>query len=183
MSDFQTAVDKRGQHRFIDLTGTLFGRLIAVERAPNKRKKTAYICLCECNNSCTVTADSLRNGKTRSCGCLHKDAAATRGRLNRLTDTERIESRRRKLAGEYRRHLRLEFNTTPEEVERKRVAQNNKCAICQTPFTSTPHQDHNHTTGELRGLLCGLCNPAIGMLKEDTNILRAAIAYLESYVQ
>lgn len=39
--------------------------------------------------------------------------------------------------------------------------------------------DHDHKTGKIRGLLCGFCNKAIGLLKENINILRNAIHYLE----
>lgn len=38
--------------------------------------------------------------------------------------------------------------------------------------------DHNHTTGEIRGLLCSACNRGIGMLKENVAVLRKAIEYL-----
>ncbi len=39
--------------------------------------------------------------------------------------------------------------------------------------------DHDHTTGEVRGLLCHNCNRAIGLLREDPERLRRAIEYLE----
>jgi len=45
----------------------------------------------------------------------------------------------------------------------------------------TLHLDHNHITGEIRGLLCFNCNTAIGKLKTDigTQLLRKAIKYIE----
>lgn len=39
--------------------------------------------------------------------------------------------------------------------------------------------DHNHQTGEIRGLLCSPCNRAIGQLQDNPNILRKAANYLE----
>lgn len=39
--------------------------------------------------------------------------------------------------------------------------------------------DHCHKTGKVRGLLCDACNTSIGQLEEDTERLRALIAYLE----
>ena len=39
--------------------------------------------------------------------------------------------------------------------------------------------DHNHETNEVRGLLCGSCNAAIGLLKDSPLILESAVAYLE----
>lgn len=38
--------------------------------------------------------------------------------------------------------------------------------------------DHCHKTGKVRGLLCSNCNTAIGLLKEDINVLKNAINYL-----
>lgn len=59
--------------------------------------------------------------------------------------------------------------------------QNNACAICEKCFetNSRPCVDHNHATGKIRGLLCQNCNAAIGMLKEDTEIAKRLITYLE----
>ena len=41
--------------------------------------------------------------------------------------------------------------------------------------------DHNHTTGQVRGLLCHSCNVALGAVKEQEDILMACISYLKSY--
>jgi hypothetical protein len=58
--------------------------------------------------------------------------------------------------------------------------QRNVCAICQKPFGSgsPPCVDHDHTTGQVRGLLCRKCNTAIGSLQESsTNAERAALYF------
>jgi hypothetical protein len=62
----------------------------------------------------------------------------------------------------------------------KLIEQEHKCAICRR----TPKRlvvDHDHDDGQNRGLLCSSCNSGIGMLKDDIALLRAAVAYLESY--
>ena len=54
----------------IDLTGQTFGRLKVLRRdetAPGNRIK--WICQCKCGNTVSVLSSSLRNGKTKSCGC------------------------------------------------------------------------------------------------------------------
>lgn len=38
--------------------------------------------------------------------------------------------------------------------------------------------DHDHATGEVRGLLCNRCNQAIGLLQDDPLIVRSALVYL-----
>lgn len=38
--------------------------------------------------------------------------------------------------------------------------------------------DHNHKTGEVRGMLCGPCNRAVGLLKDDPERMAALIHYL-----
>jgi len=40
------------------------------------------------------------------------------------------------------------------------------------------HFDHAHKTGKFRGLLCHNCNTAIGLLKENPQLLTKAITYL-----
>lgn len=76
------------------------------------------------------------------------------------------------------------FGITLEEYESKLKYQNYCCAICETPqkdFNLRFAIDHNHKTGEVRDLLCGQCNAAIGMAKEDENILQKMIKYLQKH--
>ena len=61
--------------RFNDLTGMKFGRLTVIDRdddyvSPKGYHSTAWKCQCECGNFTTVRAIYLKNGATRSCGCL-----------------------------------------------------------------------------------------------------------------
>ncbi len=58
--------------------------------------------------------------------------------------------------------------------------QNSKCAICKGPpcYRDYLSVDHCHVTGQVRGLLCGLCNTALGKFKDNVNNLKTAIKYL-----
>jgi hypothetical protein len=67
-----------------------------------------------------------------------------------------------------------------EEYKQKYNEVEGKCEICQESFSSLC-VDHNHETGELRGLLCTPCNLAIEHLKESPNIMNNAIQYIKKY--
>lgn len=51
------------------------------------------------------------------------------------------------------------------------------CGICGS--TEKLKLDHNHVTGRIRGPLCHFCNVGIGSLKENPDILRKALCYIE----
>jgi hypothetical protein len=62
--------------------------------------------------------------------------------------------------------------------------QNGCCQICgitEEEHGKRLHVDHNHTTGKVRGLLCNRCNTAIGKFKEDPEVIRKAIQYIERW--
>jgi hypothetical protein len=69
--------------RFEDLTGQKFGRLLVLERAephvsPDGTKRIRWKCVCSCEDQnvvCVGTA-RLKNGSTKSCGCLQKEIAS-----------------------------------------------------------------------------------------------------------
>lgn len=75
------------------------------------------------------------------------------------------------------------IDLTMEQYESMLVAQSNACAICVRPFeTRSPHVDHCHTGGHVRGLLCDDCNLGLGKFGDDPARLDAAAAYLRSYI-
>ena len=44
---------------------------------------------------------------------------------------------------------------------------------------NNPHIDHNHKTNKIRGILCGNCNMGLGHFKDNLDVLKNAIKYLE----
>ena len=74
----------------IDLTGQRFGRLVVLERAEDHvtksgKKVKQWNCLCDCGNEKIVRHGELRNGHTKSCGCLHKEMAGAINRTHGLS--------------------------------------------------------------------------------------------------
>ena len=84
---------------------------------------------------------------------------------------------------EWRQQYRLKnrFGLTTEEFSAMVLEQNNKCKICECEM-DVPQIDHNHTTGEVRSLLCRCCNTSLGLVKEDTKILYNMISYINAYL-
>jgi hypothetical protein len=75
------------------------------------------------------------------------------------------------------RDLRRRRGASREQYEAMYKAQRGRCAICGTPH-DVLHVDHDHSTGRVRGLLCGRCNLALGHFRDDPEALRAAARYL-----
>lgn len=78
--------------------------------------------------------------------------------------------------------LRKKYGITLDEYETLLAKQDGKCAICGTTESSWGSMavDHDHTNGEIRGLLCFDCNTVLGKMKDDPALLRRAAEYLES---
>lgn len=71
------------------------------------------------------------------------------------------------------------YKITKEEAI-KLYSQTN-CEICNIDFSTTKksgHIDHDHETGEIKGVLCVNCNSALGKFQESTELLQRAIKYL-----
>lgn len=74
------------------------------------------------------------------------------------------------------------YGLTTESFEAMLDQQGRRCKICLTDEPSTTKGwvvDHNHKTGEVRGILCHHCNVVLGMACDRPDLLRAAASYLE----
>jgi hypothetical protein len=73
--------------------------------------------------------------------------------------------------------LKLRYGLTEEAVAEIADRQARRCLIC---LHARPlHVDHDHSTGEIRGLLCFRCNGALGQFRDDSEVMRRAVDYLE----
>ena len=69
--------------KIIDLEGQRFGLLVARNRAGvNRHGQSRWLCLCDCGEETMVVIGNLRNGITRSCGCLKHYVCQTKFRTH-----------------------------------------------------------------------------------------------------
>lgn len=81
-----------------------------------------------------------------------------------------------------RYHLTNTYGITPEQYEAMLAEQGGVCAICRRKDKGRNLAvDHDHETGQVRGLLCQACNRAIGQLGEDPDRLDTAVSYLRRW--
>lgn len=86
-------------------------------------------------------------------------------------------------------HLKYKYGITPEQFLAAWEDQSGCCAICSETLPDLLVYenrrrgyaiDHNHDTGEFRGILCLHCNTLLGMAGDNPDILTRAIKYLET---
>ena len=80
---------------------------------------------------------------------------------------------------------------TSEQYASMLESQNGVCAACGCKETATTRRkdqkirrlavDHNHKTGEIRGLLCVGCNRALGQLADDPERIEALLKYIRKF--
>ena len=113
---------------------------------------------------------SSYDGFTGYCKSCH----ATKGR----------ESRIRNWGSSRHHHLVRKYGITAVEADALLEKQDGVCAICQkipdAISGASWHIDHDHSTGEVRGVLCHHCNTALGNFFDDLTIIGRAMNYLES---
>jgi Recombination endonuclease VII len=108
-----------------------------------------------------------------------------------------LEKKRRRFKERYaknhrRYHLQSAYGMLEEEYAALLLAQEGKCAICGAISISERVRgkngmnsfviDHDHVTGTVRGLLCNICNISLGGMLNDADLLRKALAYLDSNI-
>ena len=81
----------------------------------------------------------------------------------------------------HNRDLKRRYGITRRVYEAILKGQEYKCAICEKHVDECGPlvMEHDHETDVLRGACCGPCNAVLGFAKEDPEILRKAIKFLE----
>lgn len=153
------------------------------------KKKTPAVCACgnrkspyskRCIDCCQTVAAARINGLILIC----------RGCKREICEVEKSPTRHycimcypKILLNERTHRLKHVYGMTVNDYESMIQSQEWKCAICKrdiAKFAKDTHIDHCHTTHVIRGLLCNLCNYALGCLNDNVDIANNLIKYLTS---
>jgi hypothetical protein len=100
---------------------------------------------------------------------FHRHARTADGYVARCKPCRKAEGRRS--------HYLRTYGLTEDQLRAILADQMGVCAICLSPRPQ--HVDHDHRTGRVRGILCFACNAALGQMKDQPQVLRRAVDYLE----
>jgi hypothetical protein len=71
--------------RIKDISGNIYGRLRVLKYMyQNKRKDAVWLCVCECGIEKEISGRTLREGKSNSCGCLHRERVSESSKTHGL---------------------------------------------------------------------------------------------------
>jgi hypothetical protein len=107
-----------------------------------------------------------------------KDKIKTRGKLYRKLYATKLRDK----------SYQSKYGITLSEFELMCASQNHCCAICGGQMViggkhaNTACVDHCHATNKIRGILCSLCNKALGSLHDNINSARRLVSYLEDSI-
>lgn len=79
-------------------------------------------------------------------------------------------------------YYKKRFGITLEEYNYLYDRQNGCCLICMRSEAELGKRlvcDHDHSNGQVRGLLCSQCNKTLGSFKDDIERFKKAIRYLQ----
>jgi hypothetical protein len=84
-----------------------------------------------------------------------------------------------------RRDLWKHYKMRLEDWDALMAAQDGVCGVCGSAEHRGKgwHVDHDHGSGEIRGILCHFCNLALGHFGDDPERCKSAIAYLSQVIK
>lgn len=108
------------------------------------------------------------------------------------TNPERAKERNRKRNSQHKltirnSHLKKSYGISRDQFSGMMASQGCKCLICKIDIKEfsegTKHRacvDHDHDTGQVRGILCHACNRGLGQFADSLERLKAAVEYLQT---
>lgn len=120
-------------------------------------------------------------GPLRSCKLCHEvktladfvsNASCANGKAHRCVDCDNSDRQNK--------HLVAKYGITLAQKNQMAEDQDNTCPICLQEFTEFFNivVDHDHSTNQVRQLLCRMCNAALGGFGDDPDTLMRAASYI-----
>ncbi len=135
--------------------------------------------VCECCNKEKPTRFHNTATKCQDCAKLEwKKNKATRRALKRKSNPDKAHKK------DFGYDLMKNYGISYDEYKTMYQNQKGCCDCCGThesKFKRKLHVDHDHETGQVRGLLCTRCNPGIGYFEDSIEKLEMAVAYLKKF--
>ena len=145
----------------------------------SKNGSYKYMTRCDCGTEKVLAYNQMTGGRAKSCGCLQRrkgeDSPNFKHGLSQQRETAEYKRYQREC------YDRSKYGLEPDKKTAMLAEQGGCCAICGYQFgqeVGDMHVDHDHLNGEVRGLLCDLCNRGLGYFKDNPNRLTAASFYL-----
>lgn len=119
---------------------------------------------------------AMKDGKHSWCKACHSKKACE---WQRTANPARVKQNKRSS------ELMRVYGLTELDYQQLLDKQSGGCALCGEPCATGKNLavDHCHTTGRIRGLLCLVCNTALGKLGDTPERLRVVLNYVEGTVQ
>lgn len=161
---------------------------------PNKRLETIHryafrTLVAELGEDRKLTSPAC--GVSECCNPDHRSVT-----VQMTSDYDRVRAERRKRQRDkdpsLRRRwksaqLKYQYGISVDDFDDMYRSQGGTCKICKTPFESKGSRracvDHCHKGGQIRGLLCVLCNAGIGHFSESVELIEAAAEYVRNFSQ
>ena len=145
----------------------------------NKRSRDGYLTVCR---ACVCA-------ERREYVNINRAEVYAKSRAYQEANKERIQAMNRAYHKKHNARLRalkreLETGFSPELFDKTIIAQAGKCGICGVDLQNIRpqhvHADHCHATKQPRGVLCQVCNTALGRLGDSAESIRKVLFYLEN---
>ena len=183
--------------KLLDITGQRFGRLVAISRdvrhKPSGKRNYYWVCDCDCGTRKAVPLSNLRNGMTKSCGCLRVDLLRKKfaesggpswkgGAKNRGSEAY-MEAKLTASRNNSRRNGYEPCTATAAQLQEAYEVCGASCQGCGVHADKLRrglYLDHCHTTGKFRAFLCSSCNKILGFALDDPKVLRTLADIVET---
>jgi len=115
----------------------------------------------------------------------NKDYAKSKVKLWRDENKTKVINYRTANRGKHhKQEISRKYKVSIDWFDAQLASQEGKCAICSkllawTDKHNTPHVDHCHKSGNVRGILCNRCNTVLGLCQESIQIFNQLKKYLK----